>query len=159
MKQKEERFAVIENLIRTYTIRSQSELLDRLKSEGFEVTQATLSRDIKQLKIVKTPDDEGNYSYQLPGKDTYTNNEIINNKDGFSIRGFISIEFSGHFAVIKTRPGYAMGIASDIDNHATKEILGTIAGDDTILIIPREGVNREEIIKIFKQLDVNGQQN
>ena len=57
-----------------------------------------------------------------------------------------NIEFSGNLAVIKTRPGYAMGIASDIDTHAPKEILGTIAGDDTILVIPREGFSRQNIV-------------
>ncbi len=58
-----------------------------------------------------------------------------------------NIEFSGNLAVVKTRPGYAMGIASDIDTHAPCEILGTIAGDDTILIIPREGISRDKIVK------------
>ena len=57
-----------------------------------------------------------------------------------------NIEFSGNLAVVKTRPGYAMGIASDIDSHAPSEILATIAGDDTILVIPRNGVSQEKVI-------------
>lgn len=137
---KQERLSTISRLIKEGSIGSQEELQRKLKQEGFPVTQATLSRDIKQLKIVKAHDENGNYVYRLP---------IYRSKESAlsSVKsGKFNIEFSGNLAVIKTRPGYAMGIASDIDTNAPQEILGTIAGDDTILIIPREGFSRESIL-------------
>ena len=90
--------------------------------------------------IVKVHDESGNYVYRLPDYPTFT-------QPAKPVSGHPNIEFSGNLAVIKTRPGYAMGIASDIDTHASHEILGTIAGDDTILIIPREGISRDKIVK------------
>ncbi len=61
----------------------------------------------------------------------------------------LSLDFSGQLALVKTKPGYASAIAWDIDNRATNEVLGTIAGDDTVLLIPRDGVSREEIMKVL----------
>jgi len=139
MSSKKDRLIAIRNIIREHAVESQEELLNILKSKGFEATQATLSRDIKQLKIIKSPDVEGNYIYTLSKENNYT-----------SISGdFATIEFSGQLAVLKTRPGYASAIASDIDTKARHEIIGTIAGDDTILIIPREEVTRKEIMEVL----------
>lgn len=134
MSTKKERWEAIRRILRTEKTGSQEELLRRLADNGFPVTQATLSRDLRQLKIVKIHDDGGDYAYRLPEtpQPERTSHPLI--------------EFSGNLAVVKTRPGYAMGIASDIDAHAPREILGTIAGDDTILVIPREGVSRERVI-------------
>ncbi len=139
MSSKKDRLIAIRNIIREHAVESQEELLNILKSKGFEVTQATLSRDMKQLKIIKSPDVEGNYIYTLAKENNYAN---ISDD-------FATIEFSGQLAVMKTRPGYASAIASDIDTKAQHEIIGTIAGDDTILIIPREGVTRKEIIEVL----------
>ena len=93
-----------------------------------------------RVKCCITYYENGNYVYRLP---------IYRSKESAlsSVKsGKFNIEFSGNLAVIKTRPGYAMGIASDIDTNAPQEILGTIAGDDTILIIPREGFSRESVL-------------
>lgn len=132
---KEERLQVICNILRRETIRSQDDLLKSLYDKGYHITQATMSRDIKQLKIIKKHDGDDLYLYSLP--------EATANETG--VPKPLRIEFSGNLAVIKTRPGYAMGIASEIDADASGEILGTIAGDDTILVIPREGYSREQI--------------
>lgn len=140
MSTKKERLDVICRLIRTETIGNQEELLRKLEAAGFQVTQATLSRDIKQLNVIKVHDGNGDYVYRLP--DYSINMQYQNGQT----RHHPNIEFSGNLAVVKTRPGYAMGIASDIDTHSPYEILGTIAGDDTILIIPREGISRDKII-------------
>lgn len=118
-------------------------LLKVLTDRGFELTQATLSRDIKELKIVKAPTARGSYIYQQ--SESIANIDQDDNST-LSSFGFISIEFSGQLAVIKTRPGYAMGIAADIDRKATRYILGTVAGDDTILLIPRENISREDVL-------------
>lgn len=140
---KKERLATIRQIIQQEAIGNQEELLNQLNEKGFSTTQATLSRDMKQLNIVKVTDNAGNYVYRLPDYAAFMqlNGEKVDHPQ---------IEFSGNLAVVKTRPGYAMGIASDIDTHAPREILATIAGDDTILIIPREGVSRKEIIKALE---------
>lgn len=116
-------------------------LLNILKNKGFELTQATLSRDIKELKIVKVPTSKGTYTYQL------SDGVIHEDSAPMSSFGFISIEFSGNLAVMKTRPGYAMAIAGEIDRRANEYILGTVAGDDTILLIPRDNISRKEVLK------------
>lgn len=143
MSSKRERLDAICRIIQSKAIANQEELLQQLNARGLFTTQATLSRDIKQLKVVKVHDGDGNYVYRLPDYSVLVNpiGENINHPN---------IEFSGNLAVVKTRPGYAMGIASDIDNNASQEILGTIAGDDTILIIPREGISRKEIVKALE---------
>ena len=146
MNAKNQRLSVIETILHTEVIRSQDDLQKSLTDRGFDVTQATLSRDIRQLKIVKTLDLEGRYLYILP--------EMATKESRMSVPLFDepTVEFSCNLAVIRTRPGYAMGIASDIDNHATDEILGTIAGDDTILVIPREGYSQMQVKKVLSQI-------
>lgn len=133
----------IEEIITANKIRNQDELLNKLQEVGFELTQATLSRDIKEMKIVKVPTESGDYIYQL--SETARSKQKENSS--ITSYGFISIEFSGNLAVIKTRPGYAMGIASEIDNKATDTILGTVAGDDTILVIPHDNISRNKVLE------------
>jgi transcriptional regulator of arginine metabolism len=147
MSIKKQRLSVIENIIRTEAIRSQDDLQKSLQDKGFDVTQATLSRDIKQLKIVKMHDREDRYAYVLPDMAVREARSpaSLQAKPISTLLEKSSVEFSGNLAVIKTRPGYAMGIASEIDKHAPEEILGTIAGDDTILVIPREGYTRIQV--------------
>jgi transcriptional regulator of arginine metabolism len=142
MNDKKSRQKEIKKMILTHEITSQDVLLNLLIDKGFDVTQATLSRDIKELKIVKAPALSGSYTYQF--SDALVN--VSEDTSQLSTIGFINIEFSGSLAVIKTRPGYAMAIAGEIDLKATQTILGTVAGDDTILIIPRENVSRQDVI-------------
>ena len=148
MKVKNNRLEALKMLISSQELSSQEQLLQALHKEGFEITQATLSRDLKLLKVAKAASSSGKYAYVLPNDALYkrVTHPMSISKMGLST-GFQSINFSGNMVVIKTRPGYAMGIASDIDTHAPHEILGTIAGDDTILIIPREGISRDRIVK------------
>lgn len=148
MKTKEKRLDAICEVIKNKTVRNQEELLKHLTAKGIKTTQATLSRDIKQLKVAKNHDGNDNYIYALPDESrSRQESKSDSPKKELSTLGYADIEFSGNLAVIKTRPGYAMGIASDIDAKAPREILGTIAGDDTILLIPREGFSREEIVE------------
>ena len=132
MSTKKERLDAICGIIQTKVISNQEELLKELEDSGFSVTQATLSRDIKQLKVAKVHDGTGDYVYRLP-------EESISKQAQPEGKKKPNIEFSGNLAVVKTRPGYAMGIAPS-------EILATIAGDDTILVIPRNGVSQEKVI-------------
>ncbi|MDR1500783.1 MAG: ArgR family transcriptional regulator [Tannerellaceae bacterium] len=136
MKKRKERLEVICDIVRTETIRNQEEFLNRLGQRGYPTTQATLSRDIKQLKIARIHD----------GSNTYVYKEAVVNKGGGRLtHSHNKLEFSGGLAVIKTPPGYAMAIASEIDKSALPEVLATIAGDDAILLIPRDGYSRESV--------------
>ncbi len=144
MKIKTQRLNVIRQLISGHKVGSQEELLNLLEQEGFSTTQATLSRDLKALKVAKRPDIEGGYAYVLP--EDNQDKEEGENGEVFPVSGLESIEFSGNMAVIKTRPGFANSIASVIDSHGPYEVLGSIAGDDTILLISKEGVSRPDVI-------------
>lgn len=135
MNIKQKRLNTITSIIRSEMIRNQDELQRALTNKGFEVTQATLSRDIRELKIVKRHDGNNGYIYVLPDAKPADKP---------------AVEFSGHLAVLKTPPGYAMAIASDIDRIAPHEILATIAGDDTILVIPRDGYSNTQIAKALE---------
>lgn len=146
MKGKVNRLEAIKELIESHVIGNQEELLHHLSDDGFILTQATLSRDLKKLKVSKAPDLKGNYHYVLPFEESERLRSLSTMKETIQ-KGGISIEFSGQLAVMKTRPGYASAIAWDIDTNAPAEILGTIAGDDTVLLILRERVTRNQVIK------------
>lgn len=143
MKSKNSRLDAIKMIISSKEIGSQDELLQELMKEGYSLTQATLSRDLKQLKVAKAASMNGNYVYVLPNNTMYKRmTEQHSAGEMLMYNGFVSIDFSSNLAVIKTRPGYASRLAYDIDNHDFEEILGTIAGDDTILLVLREGYTR-----------------
>ena len=148
MKNKKERLSVISEILRFQVMGSQEELLDLLREKGYDVTQATLSRDLKVMKVAKTPLSNGAYKYVLPPQIKPISDEL--SSLNFTSHGAVlSLDFSGHLALVKTKPGYASAIAWDIDSRASNEVLGTIAGDDTVLLIPRDGVTREEIMKVI----------
>jgi transcriptional regulator of arginine metabolism len=143
MKVRSNSLIEIRRIIRSSRINSQEDLLLKLDKKGYHYTQATLSRDLKFLKVGKRPDERGNFIYFLVDE---ANGEKSNsNEESFHL-GFRSIEFSKNFAVIRTSPGFASGLAYAIDNLKSYEILGTIAGDDTILIISREGSRKSDIL-------------
>ena len=132
---------------------SQEEVLTALAKEGIAVTQATLSRDMKQLKVAKAATMGGRYVYVLPNETMYKRvhgNQLAT--EMLRIPGFVSINFSGNMGVIKTRPGYASSIAYNIDNSDIPEILGTIAGDDTIFIVIRQGRTPQEVISSLERV-------
>ncbi|HUV09274.1 MAG TPA: ArgR family transcriptional regulator [Spirochaetia bacterium] len=146
IEDKAERLNAIRAILGERRVSSQEQLLGLLKKRGFAVTQATLSRDLKNLNVGKNPDGEGGYYYGLPSESSAR--ELLEAADpDLFLRGFISIEFSGNLGVIRTLPGYANSVASNLDRLRIGEILGTIAGDDTVLVIPRDGIKRNRIIK------------
>lgn len=154
MKNKKVRLQLIVELIKNNCIGSQEELARLLAARGYVVTQATLSRDLKQLRTTKVATDMGNYMYIIPDSNDLQDTML---SQGMSAApagqhaGFVSIQFSGHFAVIKTRNGYASGLAYDIDMSKTPEILGTIAGADTVFAVLREDVTHEDAIELFSR--------
>ena len=137
----------IRRLISSRNISSQEQLMRLLVQEGFELTQATLSRDLKYLKVAKMPDDKKGYVYILPDKDLAVEEVGF---AGTGLNGLISIDFAQGLAILKTLPGHAGMIAYTIDNLGAYEIAATIAGDDTILLIPRDGVSRSDLINLLK---------
>lgn len=153
MKIKKNRLETLRMIISSRELGSQDELLEALQNEGFKLTQATLSRDLKQLKVAKAATMNGNYVYVLPNVTMYkrvnTPNQI---KEMMQVPGFLSINFSGNMGVIKTRPGYASSIAYNIDSSDIPHIIGTIAGDDTIFIVIKQGVTDEEVISALSEV-------
>lgn len=148
MKVKNSRMETLKMLISSQELSSQEEVLKALSKEGYKLTQATLSRDLKQLKVAKAASMNGKYVYVLPNETMY---KRVSNprslKEMMMTPGFLSINFSGNMIVIKTRPGYASSIAYNIDNHDIPEILGTIAGDDTIFLVKKGDASEEALLK------------
>ena len=142
MNQKSKRLSIIRKIIRSEYISSQEELIKRLEECGVQITQSTLSRDLKYMHVAKVPHKDKGYIYVLPN----------NSRDDIVISPNISdnitdIAFSGNMCVISTKPGYASAISVPIDNKGINEILGTIAGDNTILLILREGFDMDSLME------------
>ena len=156
MKVKNNRLEALRLIISSQQLGSQEELLNALQKEGFKLTQATLSRDLKQLKVAKAATMGGNYVYVLPNETMYKRVSTPTNiREMMQVPGFISINFSGNMGVIKTRPGYASAIAWSIDRSDIPQIIGTIAGDDTIFIVIMEGYSHETIIDALNEVVPN----
>lgn len=137
----------IRRLIANSNISSQDELMKLLVKKGYELTQATLSRDLKYLRVAKMPNENEDYVYILPDKEqSVDGTELAGNNFGV----LVSIDFAQGLAVLKTLPGHAGSIAYNIDHLNAYEVGGTIAGDDTILLIPRDGVSRGDLVNMLK---------
>jgi transcriptional regulator of arginine metabolism len=146
MKTKKNRLEALRLIISSQQLGTQDELLAALRKEGFNLTQATLSRDLKQLKVAKAATMSGSYVYVLPNESMYKRVSTPTSvREMMEMPGVISINFSGNMGVIKTRPGYASAIAWNIDRSDIPCILGTIAGDDTIFIVIKEGTMHTEV--------------
>ena len=155
MKNRKDRIEKMVDLIRNQCIGSQEELASKLEQCGYKVTQATLSRDLKMLKTTKVPIDRGTYVYILPDTNTLKDKLLANGSIDMSPNyqsGFISLAISGNIAVIKTRNGYAPGLAYDIDMSNSKEILGTIPGSDTIFAVINENYSRAEAVEALSKI-------
>ena len=123
----------------------------RLQNEGFELTQATLSRDLKALKVGKISDGRGGYAYSLPGDEERHETERDYVHD--FLAGYISIAWSGNIVVVKTYSGHSDPVCLALDSMGLDEILGTIAGrDNTVMVVLREGLRGEDFMKRMKEL-------
>ena len=152
MKNKKERLQLIVNLVKKNSIGSQNELAQMLEKNGCRVTQATLSRDLKSRKITKVATNDGGYMYIIPDTNKIHDSMLMSGQRSMTAHqqvGFISIKFSGNIAVIKTRNGYAAGLAYDIDMSHSDEVLGTIAGADTVFAIMDENLSHDDALKFF----------
>lgn len=149
MKERSSRLKAIKKLIKNKRIQSQEELLVHLLKEGFEVTQATLSRDLKLLKVGKISDGNSGYIYTLSGEDGRSEDYSLFVQD--FMRGYVSIEWNESTVVIKTFGGQADSVANALDNLNLEEILGTVAGDNCIFASLRQGFTGEDFLKSIKK--------
>lgn len=129
---KKERQEKIREIIENYKIDTQDELIKRLKENGFSATQATMSRDIKDLKLTKISDGVNGYYYVFPNTMSVSD---INKLNASLTHLIISVNCAMNIIVIKTHAGMAQAVATGIDNIKSDEILGCVAGDDTIFIV------------------------
>ncbi|MBA9027376.1 MULTISPECIES: transcriptional regulator AhrC/ArgR [Bacillaceae] len=143
---KGQRHIRIRDIITNNEIETQDDLVDALKNAGFSITQATVSRDIKELHLVKVPLMDGRYKYSLPADQRFNPLQKLKR---MLIDAFVRIDSASHFLVLKTLPGNAQAIGALIDHLDWEEILGTICGDDTCLIICRTPEDTEEISNRF----------
>lgn len=146
MKEKADRQHAIQEILGNSKISSQEELREKLEKMGFETTQATLSRDLAALRVIKIPDAEKGYIYTMSSEmsTTYTYLE-----DSSPLHTCRSIAFSHNLAIIKCLPSFAPSVALILDRIDMHEIIGTIAGDDTVLIIMAEGVSHEQFRELL----------
>jgi transcriptional regulator of arginine metabolism len=140
----EARRRLIHSILKNERIHSQEELQQRLRQEGRDVTQATLSRDLKFLGIARVPDRKEGYVYAVkddiePVPEPYLRDDIT--------RGIVDIQFSGNLAVVKTKLGHGHSVAIAIDRLEIPEVLGTIGGEDTLLVVFHEGADRSSFIR------------
>ena len=141
------RHTAILRIISEQEIETQDDLIAKLKENGFDVTQATVSRDIKQLGLVKTTDGEGKYRYSAPHPSSSGSDSKFKN---ILSEAIISSESTENMVVVKTYSGMANAAAAAIDALASDRILGSIAGDDTILIVTKNDETAEEFSEILK---------
>ena len=144
---KSRRHAKILDIITEYPIETQDELLTRLKNEGYKATQATISRDIKDLRLVKTLGSDGKYRYVSASKNS---TDIRSNFSSLFASSVKSIDFAQNIVVIKTLSGMTQAVCAALDSNDYKAVVGTIAGDDTIFIACRSSqlaVNLTEELK------------
>lgn len=146
VKTKSDRLAILKKLFATRELSSQDEVLQILAHEGIVTTQATLSRDMKMLKVTKSRNESGKQVYVLPAEPTYKRIHHVHAVDLLPTTGFLDIAFSGNMAVVHTRPGYASSVAYNIDTANFDEVLGTIAGDDTIFMVIKQGVTESDVL-------------
>lgn len=146
---KSKRHNKIIDIINSRDIETQEELADALRSTGYEVTQATVSRDIKLLKLVKVQGENGKYKYIAPTKEEKDINDKL-----YSIlkNASVSAEKVDKFVVVKTLTGAASAVAEAIDSLYSGEVAGTIAGDNTIFVLVRSDEKAVELISKIRKI-------
>ena len=146
---KRNRQEAILRVISQYEVETQQELPQRLKEEGFEVTQATVSRDIRDMKLSKMPTGEGHQKYvRFHNDEKHLSGKYVN----VLKEGFVSIDMAQNILVVKTVSGMAMAVAAAIDAMKYPEIVGTIAGDDTIMMAVRTVEDTKSLMNQILQL-------
>ena len=149
---KKNRHAKIVELIEKYDLETQEELAEKLRQDGYDVTQATVSRDIRELKLSKVPLGDGRQKYVLLRE---AHREMGDKYIRVLQEGMSSMGMAQSLLIVKTVPGMAMAVAAALDAMHMKEIVGTIAGDDTIMLAVRSAedaeIVREKINYVLKK--------
>jgi transcriptional regulator of arginine metabolism len=132
-----DRQGAILRLVQQQSLATQEEVAEALRSQGFDAVQTTVSRDIAQLGLVKVRDTDGRLVYALPGA---ADLDRLSELTSALRRWAVSLEPSDNILVITTPPGHANALARAIDGARLPDVIGTVAGDDTIMIVTRQGV-------------------
>lgn len=146
---KSERQERILELISKYEIETQEDMIRRLREEGYRVTQATVSRDLRELKLTKTLTSRGTYRYAVATGRSHAGNVKLNHA---MVDSITHVDYSANMVVIKTFPGMAQAVAAAVDSLSMQSILGCVAGDDTILVATRNEDSASEISERIREL-------
>ena len=149
---KNERQKRILELVTLFEIETQEDMMERLRSEGYAVTQATVSRDLKELKLTKVLTGHGGYRYVLPPKDTAQAGSKVNRA---LLESIVFLDTAMNIVVVKTHPGLAQAVAAGIDSLHLPEIVGSVAGDDTLLNVARDPESAEVVCEKLRNLIKN----
>ncbi|MCL1816968.1 MAG: arginine repressor [Clostridiales bacterium] len=147
---KNRRHKIIRDIIEQKQIETQCQLTDELQKNGFTVTQATISRDIKEIGLVKVSTGENSFRYSFPSG-IITGNSFDRAKRMMR-ENILKLEVNHFMLAIKTLPGTAQGVAFCLDGLGWEEIAGCVAGDDTILLMPRQGVDANKLADRLQEL-------
>jgi transcriptional regulator of arginine metabolism len=139
----------IAQILRSRAVTSQAELQSLLQKQGEQVTQATLSRDLEELGAFKARTAGGRIAYRLPDDEPSGNGPALRRVLGEFVTG---IEWSGNLVVLRTPPGCAQPVARAIDTAEMEGLLATVAGDDTVLAVVREGARVRAVVRAFQEL-------
>lgn len=145
---KKDRHRLITRLLTEHDIQKQEEFVDYLEKKGVFVTQATISRDIKELKLIKVPSTSGGYRYGLPLE---SNKDIEEKLDKLLKNAFVSVDQMDKFVILRTLPGNASAIANLIDKRFQKELFATLNDDDNVLMIARTEDERQILFQAFQK--------
>ncbi len=149
MKERLERLKVVRTLIKTHRIDSQDSLLQLLSEAGYSVTQATLSRDLKYLKVGKVADGQTGYYYTVPSEEERKESEKHYIQD--FLRGYVSVDWNESVVVVRTFSGHSDSVALAIDNMGMDDVLGTISGRDNVVFIAmKKGLTGEDFVRALK---------
>jgi len=152
MNKRQARLALIVKILINNSIGSQEELMEILERNGCTVTQATLSRDLKSLRTSKVSTELGGYRYVIAANGTAADEVATHAMNTVRQAAILSVALTGSLVIIKTRNGYAGGVAYDIDEISSPYLLGTIAGADTVFVALSEGAPLPEIYNLLSEI-------
>ncbi len=146
---KSKRHESILKIIADNNIETQEDLIQKLLADGFDVTQATVSRDIRELKLIKVMNGQGSYKYIQPTRGESSGNVKFNTA---LVESIVSVKYAANIVVIKTFSGLANAVASGVDNLNNPHILGCVAGDDTIIAVTSDIDAAKEISEKIRHM-------
>ena len=144
------RHAKIKDIVEQQVIETQEELAESLRSHGIEVTQATVSRDIKELRLIKVPTGDGRYRYAYPMEQSLLFSQ--SRMERMFRDSVVAIDYSENIIVLKTLPGGGQAVAATIDHAKWPEVIGTVAGDDNILVVVKPAQAAPTVADRFRGL-------